>query len=87
MMKGLKMQNKTCQNCEEELIFVPHYEYDGVTEHGSYEPYWECPAGCSYPDCPDNELTAEELMERNKVDTCTEYGIVSIWKWKEAVIL
>lgn len=67
-----------CRVCGEPLIFVPHYEHDGVTEHGSYEPYWECPSGCAYPDCEDSELTAEELLTRGKVDTGTEYGIVEL---------
>lgn len=35
-----------CENCGEEMIKIDHYEYDGVTENGSYEPYWECPNNC-----------------------------------------
>lgn len=76
-------QNKFCQVCTEPLIYVEHYEYDGVTPCGNYEPYWECPNGCSYPDLADHELTAEELIERGRIDTCTEYGIVSIRDWRK----
>lgn len=68
--------NHFCKNCDEMLILVP-----------DTEPYYECPAGCSYPECLDSELTAEELMERGKVDTCTEYGVISIWDWGKAIIL
>ena len=81
------LQNKFCQVCGEPLIYVPHHEYDGVTECGSFEPYWECPNNCAYPDCEDSELTAEELMTRDKVDTCTEFGIVSFESWRGAVVL
>lgn len=87
MNKSNPLQNRFCQVCNEPLIFVPHYEYDGVTEHGSFEPYWECPRGCMYPDCADSELTAEELMTRGKVDTGTEYGIVTVQNWSRKVVI
>ena len=34
-----------CQNCGAELYKVEHWEDDG--EDGSYEPYYDCPNGCS----------------------------------------
>lgn len=79
--------NRPCGNCESQMILIPHYEPDGVTENGSYEPYFECVNGCSYPELKDQELTAEELMERGKVDTCTEFGIISFWEWVSGVAL
>ena len=33
-----------CPVCESEMIYVDHWEYDGLD--GSHEPYWECPEGC-----------------------------------------
>ena len=92
-MKGLRMykpttnNNNPCKNCNNQLIIIPHYECDGVTENGSYEPYYECVNGCAYPECEDRELTAEELMERGKVDTCTEFGIVNFWTWKNGIMI
>ena len=44
------MRNKTpqhqeiCQNCGLPMIFVDHYDFDGI-EH-TFDPYWECPDGC-----------------------------------------
>lgn len=92
-MKDAKMnhkspyQNRFCKVCETPLIYVDHYEYDGVTDHGSHEPYWECPQDCAYPDCADSELTAEELAERGRVDTCTEFGIISINDWSRGAVM
>jgi uncharacterized protein with PIN domain len=44
----MKEKKTYCHACESELIKVDHYEYDGgITEAGSYEPYWECPNGCT----------------------------------------
>lgn len=34
-----------CPSCGDNLIRIEHYEYDGVTEHGSFEPWLECPNG------------------------------------------
>lgn len=65
-----------CQNCGEKLIYVPHVEWNG--EIGVDEPYFDCPSGCAYPTCKDEELTPEELKERGKVDTNTEFGIAQI---------
>jgi len=89
-MKDEKMNkkqstNQFCKNCEEPLILVHHIEYDGMT--GSYEPYYNCPAGCIYPEYEDTELNAEELAERNKVDTNTNYGIISLDQLEGAIIL
>lgn len=36
-----------CPTCGEPLILVEHYEYDGVTPNGSYEPYYECINKCN----------------------------------------
>lgn len=79
--------DKHCENCGESLIYVDHYEYDGVTEYGSHEPYWECLNRCAYPECADWELTPEELAERNKVDTLTEFGIVELQEERGAILL
>ena len=51
-----------CQCCNEELIFVNHIEPDG--DMGSYEPYYECPNKCSYPEVPSEDLTGGEIMDR-----------------------
>lgn len=79
--------NKHCEVCGELLIYVDHYEYDGVTEYGSHEPYYECVNGCAYPDVPDYELTGEELAERGKVDTMTEFGIINLEQERGAILL
>ena len=68
------MKTKYCKNCNSKLIFVNHYEYDGVTENGSHEPYYECINGCE-----------ESLIDI--VDTCTEFGKVKITNNKESIIL
>jgi hypothetical protein len=65
-----------CKNCQSELIRVNHVEHDG--ESGSPEPYYECINKCPYPECTDEELTPEELKERGKVDTMTEFNIVEV---------
>lgn len=62
-MKNPNTPEQFCEVCDSPLIYVDHYEYDGVTEHGSHEPYFECPNGCDYPTEP-------------RVDTCTEFGLV-----------
>jgi hypothetical protein len=49
-MKDDNMTERICTHCGLSLIYVDHYEYDGVTENGSHEPYWECPDGCDYPE-------------------------------------
>lgn len=54
-------------------MYVEHYEFDGVTDSGSYEPYWECVNGCEYPTEP-------------RIDTCTEYGDVVV-NGLEAIIV
>ena len=76
---------KNCQNCELELEHISHYEYDGG--NGSYEPYYQCPDGCAYPESTDEELTPGELKERGKVNTMTEHGIVEITDTNESIIL
>lgn len=86
-MKAKLFQPNHCENCGELLIYIEHYEMDGVTEQGSFEPYWECLNGCAYPEIPDCELTGEELAERNKVDTMTEYGIVELQQERGAILL
>ena len=65
---------KTCTSCKKPLTYVDHYEYDGVTEHGSYEPYWECANGCDNPTEP-------------RVDTQTEFGIIKAEQERGATIL
>ena len=46
------------------MIFVDHYEYQGEDEPASHEPYYDCPAGCAYPEVEDKDLTNDELVER-----------------------
>lgn len=42
-----------CQVCGAEKILVDHYEYDGVTAGGSYEPYYVCPFSCNEAEADD----------------------------------
>jgi len=81
------MKIQYCQVCNEPLIYVEHFEYDGVTPNGSFEPYFECPNGCAYPDIKDENLTLKELRTRNKIDTQTEFGIISNQEQKGVEIL
>jgi hypothetical protein len=85
-MKAKLFQQNHCEVCGELLIYIEHWEFDG-SEQGSFEPYWECLNGCAYPEVPDNELTAEELAERNKVDTMTEFGIIELQQERGAILL
>lgn len=56
-------EQKTCEVCGSPLMYIDHYEVDGITEFGSHEPYYECPNGCPEP------------TER-RIDTCTEAGVI-----------
>lgn len=77
--------DQECQNCGSPLIVTVEQEDDGF---GVFDVVnYECGNGCAYPDTPDDMLTAEELSKRGKVDTGTEYGIVSIKNNQGAVIL
>ena len=87
MTSNKNPQEQFCQVCGEPLTYVPHYEYDGVTENGSFEPYYECVNGCAYPEVRDEDLTAEELLERGKVDTQTQYGIVELSVFTKGAIV
>lgn len=42
----VRLTNIECEKCGGTIIEVPHWEYDGVTANGSYEPYYECINGC-----------------------------------------
>lgn len=85
-MKAKLFQQNHCEVCGELLIYIEHYEFDG-SEQGSFEPYWECLNGCAYPESKDEELTPAELAERGKVETQTEFGIVSVDQDKGEIIL
>lgn len=52
-----------CKKCGFSLTKVDHYEYDGVTPGGSYEPYYECVNWCE---------------QDEEVDTNTEFGMIPI---------
>ena len=54
-----------CEECGCPVMYVDHYEPDGITEFGSHEPYYVCPNGCEDP-------TAE------RIETDTEFGRVLI---------
>ena len=59
----INRQQPRCHQCFKPLIKVEHYEYDGVSEYGSYEPYWKCENGCSYPTESYDDLAEEEREE------------------------
>lgn len=40
------MSNKIYCKCGGDIIKIDHYEPDGVTKCGSYEPFFECVFGC-----------------------------------------
>ena len=75
-----------CQNCGELLIQYEHQEPNGPDDF-DIEMQSECPNGCAYPTMRDEELTGEELAERGKVDTMTEYGIARVGNDKGSIIL
>ncbi len=77
--------DQECQNCGSPLIAVVEQEDDGfgVFDFVNYD----CGNGCAYPETPDDMLTAEELAERGKVDTGTEFGIVRIKNNKEGAVI
>jgi len=35
-----------CKKCGAKMMPMDHYEYDGVDERGTHEPYFMCPRGC-----------------------------------------
>lgn len=66
-----------CQNCNEPLIMIRHREVDGDDYTDVID--WECVENnCIFPNVPDEWLTPEELKERGKVDTMTEFNIYQV---------
>lgn len=41
-----------CEECSFPLIYIDHYEYDGLEGYGSHEPYYECVNNCPEPTEP-----------------------------------
>lgn len=56
MNKSKQQEEKRCPVCGELLKKVEHWEYDGITEYGSYEPYYDCINKC------EEELEDSEIL-------------------------
>jgi hypothetical protein len=74
--KRRKAGKMNCQVCDQPLMRIKHSEPmdDSYIDVIS----WECSNDCPYPETPDGLLTPEELKERGKVDTGTEFGTIKI---------
>jgi len=79
------MLKLTCKKCGEKLIRVEHYEWDGISENGSYEPYYECVNNCDIDDelvsnCCGCPMTEDESLCPDCKEGCEA---IRIWQKKE----